>query len=164
MLLYLYISMVLSTCPNTSLQEVEYGIELELPKYCPAAGLSHRFVLFKIWSKKRNIRVSCYRMRIRKVSESSFLPHELPVHHHGEVHIQNAVIVDGEAQYDPDQRELTFVLKWWGVKPEELCAFIIGEHACKEHGPHVHTSQPSGMITSLALSQTLDIYNAIMND
>lgn len=50
-------------------------------------------------------------MRISKVSESSFLPHELSVDHHGKVYVQNTVVVNGQAQDDPDQCELAFVLK-----------------------------------------------------
>ena len=43
--------------------------------------------------------------------EGTLLPHELPVDNHGEMDVQDAVVVDGEAQHDANKAVLGFVLQ-----------------------------------------------------
>ena len=73
-----------------------------------------------------------HRVRVSQVTERSFLPHELPVDNHGEVHIQDAVIVNRQAQDYADQGELTLSFKRGWIKPKQLCRFIVCEHAYKK--------------------------------
>lgn len=70
-------------------------------------------------------------MWIPQIPESPLLAHELSVHHHGEVNVQDAVVVDGQAQNDPNEGELALVFKWCWVEPKQPCAFIICEHSCE---------------------------------
>lgn len=69
-----------------------------------------------------------YRIGVGQVPERSFLAHELPVDHHGEVDVQDAVVVDGQAQDDADQRVLALVLEGRRVEPEQLGALVVREH------------------------------------
>lgn len=73
-----------------------------------------------------------HRVGVAQVPERALLAHELPVDHHGEVHVQDAVVVDGQAQHDADQRELTLRFERGRIEPKQLCVFIVGEHACKK--------------------------------
>lgn len=70
-----------------------------------------------------------YRVGVGQVPEGSFLAHELAVDHHGEVDVQDAVVVDGQAQDDADQRVLALVLEGRRVEPEQLGALVVREHA-----------------------------------
>lgn len=69
------------------------------------------------------------RIGVCEVPEGSFLAHELSVDHHGEVNVQDAVVVDGQAKDDADQRELTLVLKRRWVEPEHLGALVVRKHS-----------------------------------
>lgn len=75
-----------------------------------------------------------YRIGVGQVPERPFLAHELPVDHHGEVDIQDAVVVDGQAQDDADQCVLAVVLEGRRVEPEQLGALVVREHTCSVEG------------------------------
>lgn len=74
---------------------------------------------------------SSYRVGISQVPESSFLAHELPVHHHRKVDIQDTVVIDGQTENNADQRVLSLIFKRWWVEPKQFGALIVCEHACR---------------------------------
>ena len=45
-------------------------------------------------------------MRVYEIVEAAPLPHQLAIDDHGEVNVQDDVVVDGESEHDADQREL----------------------------------------------------------
>ena len=67
---------------------------------------------------------------ICQVWEGTLLPHELPVDHHGEMDVQDAVVVDGEAQNDANEAVLGFVLQRRRIKPKRPRLLVICEHSC----------------------------------
>lgn len=78
-----------------------------------------------------SIGLSSYQVGVGQVPQSSFLAHQLPVNNHREVDIQDAVVIDGQAQNDANQCVLALILKRWGVEPEQFGVLIVREHACR---------------------------------
>lgn len=68
-------------------------------------------------------------MGVLEVGESPPLAQQLAVDHHGEVHVQDAVVVDGQAQDEPHQVVLGVVFQGGRVEPEEFSLVIVGEHS-----------------------------------
>ena len=69
-------------------------------------------------------------MWVSEVGEDALLAHQLAVHHHGQVDVQDDVVVDGQTQHDANQCELTIILKRRRVEPEAVCLLRVDEHAC----------------------------------
>ena len=47
--------------------------------------------------------ISTHRMRVKQVGEHALLPHQLAVDHHGEVDVEDYVVIDGETEDDAYQ-------------------------------------------------------------
>ena len=62
--------------------------------------------------------------------EDSLAAEELDVDHHGEVHVQDDVVVDGEAKQKPDQPELLLSLKGGRVEPVQPRRLIVCVKPC----------------------------------
>ena len=73
-----------------------------------------------------------YRINIEKVLENSLLPQQFAVDNHGELHVQNAAVVDGQAKHNANERELALGFKRQGVEPELPGLLIVCEHTCKK--------------------------------
>lgn len=82
--------------------------------------------------KKEGIKWKTYRVPVLEVVEGALPPHELAVDDHGEVDVQDDVVVDGQAQDDPDQLELRVALKRRRVEPVRLGLRIEREHGCRQ--------------------------------
>ena len=63
------------------------------------------------------------RVRVSQVSEDALLSHELAVDNHGQVDIEDDVVVNGEPKDDTDQCELAVILKRHWVEPESMSLF-----------------------------------------
>ena len=71
-------------------------------------------------------------MWVCEVGEDTLLPHQLAVHDHRQVDVEDNIVVDGETQHDANQGELAVILKWRRVEPETMRLFRIDEHACTD--------------------------------
>lgn len=69
-------------------------------------------------------------MRVWQVSVSPFFPHQFLVDNHGEMEIQDAVVVNGETQDQSDEGVLCFIFQGGWIKPKDLGLIIVGEHSC----------------------------------
>ena len=76
-----------------------------------------------------------------EVFKRPFLAKKLSVHNHWEVHIQNDVVVDCQAQDQTNQKELAICLKWIQIEPAVLCGLIKSEHPWKGNKPHQYVSK-----------------------
>lgn len=79
--------------------------------------------------EKRFLDALSYWIGISQIPEGSFFAHQFPVDHHGEVDIQNTVVINGQTQNDADQCVLALVFKGRGIEPKQFGSFIIREHA-----------------------------------
>ena len=64
--------------------------------------------------------------------EGALFAHEFAVDNHGEVDVEDHVVVDGQPQYDADQHELTVILERRWVEPEVTGLFLMHKHAWKK--------------------------------
>lgn len=72
-------------------------------------------------------------MWVWKVWVGPFFPHQFLVDNHGEMEIQDAVVVDGQAQDQSNESVLSFILQGGWIKPKDSCLIIVGEHSCAEN-------------------------------
>ena len=76
-----------------------------------------------------------------EVFKSPFLAKKLSVHNHWEVHIQNDIVVDCQAQDQTNQKELAICLKWIQIEPAVLCGLIKSEHPWKGNKHHQYINK-----------------------
>ena len=62
-----------------------------------------------------------------EVLEDRLAAKQLGVEHHGEVDVEDDVVVDGQPKQETDELELLLRLKGGGVEPEEPRHLIVGE-------------------------------------
>lgn len=69
-------------------------------------------------------------MRVWQVYVGPFFPHQFLVDNHGEMEIQDAVVVNGEAQDESNESVLRFIFQGGGIKPKDSGLIVVGEHSC----------------------------------
>lgn len=81
-------------------------------------------------SEKRNLTATLGKSRVQlvEVLESPFTAEQFAVDDHGEVDVKDDRVVNGQAEHDADQCELTVTLERRRVEPELVGVTIVREH------------------------------------